>query len=113
MTAGVLRRRVAFDAPDGQPDGFGGVTRGWAEHHVCRAEVRYDGGSEAIEAGRNAGRAIFRVRVRSSSASRQIRSDWRMRDLDDGGRTYGVAAPPDVITDPAWVWLRVEGEATA
>lgn len=106
MTAGALDARVAFDAPVMAPDGYGGQTRTWAEALTCWAELVYDRGREAVQAGGLTGSAVLRVRVRANAATRAITTDYRMRDLTRG-IVFNVRES-DPVTDPAFVWLRVE-----
>lgn len=118
MAVGWPNSRVAFDAPVGAPDGSGGTVRGWAPQFTVWGEIIYSRGSEAVDAARLQGRAIYKVRLRSSTQSRRITPDWRMRDprrgLPDGrvadplpGTRYNIREV-DAITDRAWVFLVVE-----
>ena len=52
------------------------------------------------------GRAIYKVKVRSSTKSRSITTDYRMRDVRRG--TEYQIREVDPITDRAWVYLVVE-----
>jgi head-tail adaptor len=110
--AGSLRHRVAFDARSDVDDGYGNTVAGeFAERFQCRADLRSRGGSEAVVAARLEGRNIFGVYIRSSSQSRQITTDWRMRDVRLG-TVYAIDAV-DGITDPAWIYLTVESGVAA
>jgi len=82
--AGVLTGRVAFDAPSGTTDAFGGVTVIWAEGVPVAAQWLYSRGDESVQSARNAGRSAFKIRVRSSEATRAITTDHRMRDIRTG-----------------------------
>ncbi|TPJ76195.1 head-tail adaptor protein [Mesorhizobium sp. B2-6-3] len=111
-SAGSLRHRVAFDARSAVDDGYGNTVAGdFAEKFQCRADLRSRGGSEAVLAARLEGRNIFGVYVRSSSQTRQITTDWRMRDARLG-TVYAIDAV-DSVTDPAWVYLTVESGVAA
>ncbi|UCI23682.1 head-tail adaptor protein [Mesorhizobium sp. B2-8-5] len=110
--AGSLRERVAFDARSEIDDGYGNTVAGdFEERFQCRAEFRSRGGSEAVMAARLEGRNTFGVYVRSSSQSRRLTTDWRMRDVR-AGTVYAVIAV-DIITDPAWVYLTVQSGVAA
>ncbi len=119
MRAGALTERVAFDAPSGSTDAFGGTTEAWTEHHVCAAQWVYGRGDESVQAAREAGRKAYKVRVRSSAAARAITEAYRMRDIRRGlpAGVQGDSLPGhrwnilevDAITDRAWVYLTVEG----
>lgn len=106
MRAGLLRERVAFDAEQTTPDGSGGQVRSWVESFSCAAEIRYERGREAVEAGGLTGTASFKVRVRSSSQSRALTTEHRMRDLRRE-LVFNIREV-DAITDRASVWLLVE-----
>lgn len=106
MRAGALTERVAFDAPTETADGFGGVETGWAEQFQRRAEFIYQRGGEAVEAARLAGSSIYKVKVRSSTDTRGITTDWRLRDVRRG-TAYNIREV-DAITQRGWVYLMVE-----
>lgn len=106
MTAGRLNERVAFDTEQATPDGYGGEDRAWVEAFSCAAEIRYQRGKEAVDAGGLTGSASFKVRVRSSIQTRALTVDHRMRDARRGV-AYNIREV-DAITDRAWVWLSVE-----
>lgn len=115
MAPGKLTESFAFDAPNGGTDAFGGSAVGWSEQFERRCDVIYQKGSEAVEAARLAGRAVFKVKLRNDSATRQITTDWRARDVRRGnlsgefpGVEYNILEA-DAITDRAWVYLVVEG----
>ncbi|MCF6111997.1 head-tail adaptor protein [Mesorhizobium muleiense] len=111
-SAGSLRHRVAFDARSAADDGYGNTVSGdFEERFQTRAEFRSRGGSEAVIAARLEGRNILGVYVRSSSMTRQITADWRMRDARLG-TVYAIKAA-DSVTDPAWVYLTVESGVAA
>jgi head-tail adaptor len=107
MRAGALTERVAFDAPSGGTDAFGGTTEAYTEHHVCAAQWIYGRGNESVQAAREAGRKAFKVRVRSSAATRAVTTDYRLRDTRRG-TTWNITEA-DAITDRQWVHLVVEG----
>lgn len=106
MSAGRMVAAVAFDGPTEAPDGSGGVEVGWEEVHACRAELIYSRGSEAVDAARLQGRAIYKVKIRSCGAARAITTAYRMRDVRRS-ETYNIREA-DGITDRAWVYLVVE-----
>ena len=120
-SAGTLRHRVGFDKRAVEDDGMGNTISGeFEEQFQCRADFRHRGGSEAVMAARLEGRHILGVYVRSSSQTRQITTDWRMRDARSGewvdgkwtGTEYAIDAV-DSVTDPAWVYLVVESGSAA
>ncbi|ETX26565.1 head-tail adaptor protein [Roseivivax isoporae] len=104
-----LIERVAFDRPTETQDGYGGTETGWSEapaSYETRAQFIYQRGSEAVEAARLTGRSIYKVRIRSSVAAREITAAWRMRDLRRG-TIYNIREI-DTITDRQWVYVTVE-----
>ena len=110
--AGQLFYHVGFEKQGTAPDGYGGTTTAWTEQFTCRAAFFNAGGSEAVMAARLEGKTLMRVRVRASSQTRQITTDWRMTDK----RTNVVwnIREVDPVTDGrAFILLRVEeGVAT-
>lgn len=104
--AGKLREGVAFDAPVFDADG---IQTGWADASAATerwAEFIYQRGSESVDAARLSGKAIYKLRIRQSSAARAISTDWRMRDLRRG--TEYQLREIDAITDRRWIYIVVE-----
>ena len=60
--AGSLTEAVAFDEPTGTRDEFGGESTNWAERIACRAEWIYGKGDETLQAARNAGRKVYKIK---------------------------------------------------
>lgn len=105
--AGDLSHLVAFDTRTVIDDGAGNTVSGpFAEQFRDRAAFNHRGGSEAVMAARLQGRQILGVYVRSSTLTRQITTDWQMRDVREG-TAYAIDAV-DTVTDPKWVYLIVE-----
>jgi len=118
-TAQELQHRVAFDRREDVDDGRGNIEGAFAEAFRVWAAFRSRGGSEAVVAARLEGRNIIGVYLRSSTQTRQIQSDWQMRDLRHGswegegadrywsGPVYAVKIV-DAVTDRSWVYLEVQ-----
>lgn len=105
--AGAMRHRVAFDVPVETPDGSGGRERGWSEMGAYWAELIYQRGREAVQAGAVTGTATFKLRVQADPVTRALTTACRLRDLD---RDVALnIREVDAITDPAWVWIVAEG----
>ena len=105
---GRLFEAVAFDEPATVSVGDGGTVDGYEEKYACRAEFIYSRGSEVVDAARLEGRAIYKVKIRSSAAARAIRTDWQMRR----SVTYNIREI-DAISDRQWIFIVVEsGVAT-
>jgi len=111
MPAGNLTERVAFDAPSGTTDAFGGTSEAWTAGDPVAAQWIFQRGSEAVEAARLAGRQMFKIKVRSSTATRAVTTDYRMRDVRRGD-AYNIVNV-DSITDRAWVYIEIEGPVVA
>lgn len=94
MTAiGKLDRRIAFDEPTSSPNGQGGIIAGWQERLQTWANFRFLRGGEIVQAARLEGRQPVVVTVRSSSLTKSITPEWRMRDLRTG-TVYAVRSCP-------------------
>ena len=109
--AGRLRESVAFDAPNGTADAFGGTSESFSNGNPVSAQMIYQKGDEAVQSARLAGRQVFKIKVRSSSTTRAVTTDHRMRDVRRGD-VYNILEV-DKITDRAWVWMQVEGPQSA
>ena len=116
---GDLNERFGFDAPDGAPNAFGEVDASWAEQFTRAVKLSYFKGGEAVEAARQAGRNVFKVRLRACALTRTITTDWRARDLRRGpmggigddplpGHRYNITEV-DPVTSSALIYLVVEG----
>lgn len=86
--AGALYYRVGLqvrvdDNPDSPVD-YGNTVSEWQEQFAVRAEFIHLRGGEAVLAGRLEGRHTQVIRIRSSSASRTITTDWRVVDKRTG-----------------------------
>jgi SPP1 family predicted phage head-tail adaptor len=80
MAAGKLRERVIFESrtPDADGDGAGNFEQGFVERFRCAAQITPLKGGEAVQASRLSGVQPCIIRVRYSSASRQVTPDWRI-----------------------------------
>ncbi|MFQ6553399.1 head-tail adaptor protein [Aestuariibius insulae] len=106
MLSGRLTTQVAFDAEVLVPDGYGGQDRSWNEAFRARAQIRYQSGREAVEAGGLTGTASFKVRIRRQDAVDALTTDYRMRDLNED-LVFNIREI-DRVTDRKFVWLVVE-----
>lgn len=82
--AGRLYHHVAWDKREAVSDGHGNYQDGFVEQFSCRAGFTYLRGTESVIAARLEGRQPIVVRVRSSTSTRSIEADWRMRDKRNG-----------------------------
>ncbi|MDR6757835.1 SPP1 family predicted phage head-tail adaptor [Mycoplana sp. BE70] len=106
MDAGDLHYRVAFDRRSEVDDGHGNTRGDWHEQFQCRAAYRHLRGGESVLAGRLEGRHPQIITVRASSQTRQVTTDWRVRDVRTGDE-FNIR---DVTheTDRQWISLLVE-----
>ncbi|TJV20609.1 MAG: head-tail adaptor protein [Mesorhizobium sp.] len=84
LSAGTLLHRVAFDKretanPDAPAD-YGNTVSDWVEQFACRAAFIHLRGGETVMASRLQGKHTQVIRVRSSSLTRSVSTDWRVRD---------------------------------
>lgn len=87
-SAGDLYQRVAFDQrvtgnPDSPAD-YGNTVDEWEEQFQTRAAFIHLRGGESVMASRLAGRHTQVIRVRASSQTREITTEWRARDARAG-----------------------------
>ena len=104
----TIARRIEMN-PDA-PHDYGNVVAEWADEGTVAAEYIHLRGGEAVLAGRLQGKHPQIVRVRASSLTRQVSTDWRVTDA----RTGTVFNVKDVTHTPdrAWVeWLCESGSA--
>lgn len=114
-TSEALSKSVAWDCrEEGNPDSpvdYGNTVLDWAEQFTCRAAFIHLRGGESVLAGRLEGRHTQIIRVRSSSKTRAITTDWRARDLHNGKWQSGEWAGPiyhvkDITPADDW-WLDI------
>lgn len=82
--AGDLYYRVAFDKRVEVDDGMGNTVGEWQEQFQCRAAYLHKHGGESVMAGRLQGKHVQVITVRASSQTRQVTTDWRVRDVRTG-----------------------------
>lgn len=82
--AGELRQTVTFAMPDSVTDEYGNVTQGWLDQFTIAANITARLGGETVEAARLAGRQPVIIRVRQSSDTRRIRTDWKATETNSG-----------------------------
>jgi SPP1 family predicted phage head-tail adaptor len=82
--ASDLKHRVAFDKRAEVDDGYGNTVGTWQEQFKVWAGFTHLRGGETIMASRLQNQHPMVVCVRSSSQTRQVTAEWRMRDLATG-----------------------------
>ncbi|ASY68897.1 phage head closure protein [Sinorhizobium fredii] len=87
-SAGSLYYKIGLQARvEGNPDSpvdYGNTVSEWQEQFETRAEFIHLRGGETVLAGRLEGRHTQVIRLRSSTASRTITTDWRVVDKRSG-----------------------------
>ena len=83
-TANRLKELVAFDLKGEGEDGYGGTATDWAEQFRRRAEFVHLRGGESVQAARLQGQHVQIIRVRASTATWSVTTDWRVRDVRTG-----------------------------
>lgn len=84
MSAGRLYERVRFEKPFRTSDGYGGFEDGWETQFTLGAHYTWLRGTETVLAARLEGRQPTVIRVRASSDTRGITTDWRAVDERSG-----------------------------
>lgn len=103
-SAADLRERVAWEKRGVVDDGYGNEVSGpFEEQFETRAGFTHLRGGEAVIASRLEGRQPVVVRVRASSETRLIDTDWQVRDV----RTGDVYAVRSVAPTPDRRWIDV------
>lgn len=110
-SAGDLKERVAFDARVPGDDGAGNVVEDWEQRFQRRAGFIHLRGGESVMASRLAGKHTLVIFVRRDSETREITTEWRVRNARDG-TIYNIA---DITpsTDGAWLDLLCESGVDA
>lgn len=113
--AGDLRHRYAFDKRVNVNDGYGNTKGGWEQQFDVRAGVIHLRGGEDVMAGRLSGRHTQVVFVRASSLTKQVSTDWRVRDVRSGEFIDGIWRGPafnirdiTLTNDVAWLDFLVQ-----
>ena len=88
MPAGPMRQLLAWERredvnPD-FPEDYGNTQSDWVEQFRCAAARQAMRGGETVLASRLAGTQPYIVTIRQCAAARQIRTDWRARDVRSG-----------------------------
>jgi len=100
-SAGDLFFLVAFDKRVEIDDGAGNTIGDWQEQFQCRAGFAHLRGGESVMADRLQGQHTQVVFVRRSSATRQVTTDWRVRDMR-AGKSFNIR---DITQTDDRLWL--------
>lgn len=99
--AGDLYHRVAFDVRVDAEDGAGNTQGDWEEQFSRRAAFTHLRGGESVMASRLEGKHIQVIRVRACAQTRQVTTDWQVRDV----RTAVAYNIRDVTPDSSRLWI--------
>jgi head-tail adaptor len=105
--AGRLRETVAWELRSFASDGYGNTRGPFAEVFRCSASFEPGMADEGIEAGKLEGRQKLIVRVRAYTDTRNLDSDYRMRDIRTNV-TYAVVAQPAETPDRQFIDIIVQ-----
>ncbi len=116
MGKGALRYRVGFLKREAVNDGRGNTVGKLIEQFQCRAAYRHLRGGESVMAGRLQGKHTQIIIVRASSQTRQITTDWVVRDVRASNEIAPGRFDGDVFnirdvtheTDRQWISLLCE-----
>lgn len=82
--AGRLNQRFRFESRAEQSDGAGNTVSNWVARFVTAAARQNLKGGEAVMASRLEGRQPVILRIRVSTDSRAVTTDWRAVDARSG-----------------------------
>ena len=82
--SGQLHYQVALLKREDVDDGMGNTVSDWVEQFQTRGEYIHLRGSEAVMAARLQGKHTQVIRVRNSSNTQLISTDWMLRDVRTG-----------------------------
>lgn len=103
-TSGDLRHLVAFDRREDTNDGYGNVQTAFAPQFEVRASIQAKFGGETVTAARLQGQQPVTIVIRQSHRTREIREDWRARDVRTG-QVYAIRSIVD--PDQKRQWLEI------
>jgi head-tail adaptor len=109
--AGSLRYRLKFAERDTTEDEYGNASTGWAERFTVSANITAKVGGEAIDAARLAGRQPVIISVRRSPDTRQITTDWKATEVENGTEfNIRTAIDPFVGDSQHGIWIEMIAE---
>lgn len=122
--AGSLSEKLTFQEREVETDDWGTeIGFQWVDKFTTAARMQPMRGSETVIASRLAGVQPYRVTIRSTAASREIKTGWRVYDaragadgLDAEGRPtriFNIRSVANVDERNQWLELLVDGGADA
>lgn len=108
---GDLRQRITFAVRADITDEYGNTQGGWADQFTCAAQITPRLGGETVDAARLSGRQPVVIRVRASTDTRRVRTDWKATDITSASE-YNIraVADPDLGTAEHGKWLELFAE---
>lgn len=112
MPASDFRNRVTFANRVQLTDAMGGTVGEWQDQFTVAARIMPRLGGETVEAARLAGRQPVVIRVRQSTQTRRIATDWRATDARSGvAYNIRTAIDPDMGNSDHGRWIDMLAEA--
>lgn len=109
--AGALKERIEFQKRVYAQDGYGNEQSSFEPVFECRAGYNSMRGSESVIAARLTGVQPLRIRVRSTTETRAVQPDWRIRDMNTN-KLYALTAVVQDFDNKDWMDIFVtEGVA--
>jgi head-tail adaptor len=114
MTAGKMRERLEFQKREMVDDGFGNEVAGdFVTVFTDAAELIPLKGGEPVIAARLSGVQPFIVRVRSSTATRDVTTAWRAIDARNAPRIFNITSVANYDQKNAYLdMMATQGVAT-
>jgi len=108
--AGSLNSRVEFQQPVLQEDGHGGTIVGWEAVFTEPGRLTPRIGGEDVVGQRLQGKQPYILRVRSSTRTRAVKTEWRVVNSRSGS-VYSIKSATNLDERNAYVdLLVVEGD---
>lgn len=110
--AGQLNRRVTFQQRVPGIDTYGNPTPGnWQDVYTCAARLQPRfGGSltvEAVSQARLSSQQPYNLTIRSCTAARAVKPDWRVVDARDTSRVFSIKTIVDPDERRQWLEMLV------
>jgi head-tail adaptor len=109
--AGSLRYRLKFSERDSVEDEYGNVGLAWIDRFTVGGNITAKVGGESVDAARLAGRQPVILTVRRSPDTRQITTDWKATELENGTEfNIRTAIDPFVGDSNHGLWIEMIAE---
>ena len=109
--AGTLRYRLKFAERDTVDDEYGNPSTGWTDRFTVSGSITAKVGGEAVDAARLAGRQPVIISVRRSPDTRQVTTDWKATEVENGTEfNIRTSIDPNIGTSQHGLWLEMIAE---